>query len=87
MPCYPIKVPGGHGYVCTGRERRKSCVQCGRRADRLCDWKLKGKRAGKTCSRSVCSSCSVQPAPDKDLCPTHARAWDSHPANAQRRTS
>lgn len=86
MPCYPVKIPGGYGIVCTGRKRPKYCVACGARARRLCDWKLAGKKRGKTCSRPICSRCSVQPAPGKDLCPAHAKAWETHPANPRRRT-
>jgi hypothetical protein len=37
----------------------------------LCDWKVDGG----TCSAPICTTCATFPAPNKDLCPTHADAW------------
>lgn len=72
MPCIPTTFPGGgRGFVCTGRQKLKRCA-CGRPGTQLCDWKIGG---GKTCSRPICSSCSMSPAAGKDLCPSHAEAW------------
>lgn len=89
MPCEPIRAQLQDGtpivgVVCTRGVRAKRCVNCGKAADRLCDWKLTGPKAGKTCDRPVCRSCTTRPAPDKDLCPAHARAWASHPTNPNR---
>ena len=39
----------------------------------LCDWKVPLKRG--TCDAAVCVNCSTSPAPNKDLCPTHAKAF------------
>lgn len=72
MPCHHVDLGNGTGaIVCTGRAAR--CA-CGRRADRLCDWKVPTRKSG-TCDKPVCSSCSTKPAPEKDLCPAHARAF------------
>lgn len=70
--------------VCS-RGRPRSCVGCGRPEQRACDWKLtEGRRAGKTCDRAICESCTTRPAPDKDLCPKHAALWATHPKNPRR---
>lgn len=78
MPCKPIIADGKViGIACSRGTRKKKCVECQHfGATRLCDWKLKGKKAGQTCDRSLCDKCSSQPAPDKDLCGAHARLWD-----------
>ena len=77
MPCYSVSTPGGGAIVCTGRVALPRC-SCRRRAERLCDWKLGG---GKTCDEPVCLRCTVSPAPEKDLCPTHAQAWTAWKAS------
>lgn len=73
MPCTPFNVPGvGTGIVCT-RGKPKRC-KCGAVATRLCDWKVPGKKSG-TCDEPLCANCASEPAPGKDLCPTHAAEW------------
>jgi hypothetical protein len=63
--------------MCSRGQRKRKCVSCGRfKATQLCDWKLSGKKAGKTCDRPLCPQCSVVPAPNKDLCPAHAKMWE-----------
>lgn len=85
MPCHEVRTPrGGHGFVCTGRERRRRCVECGRPVAYLCDWKLAGSKKGKTCSRGLCERCAASPGPGKHLCPAHARRWATHPKNPHR---
>ena len=75
MPCHHIDLGNGTGaIVCTGRARIRRCA-CGRPADRLCDWKVPTKKSG-TCDKPVCSQCSTSPAPEKDLCATHAEAFE-----------
>lgn len=62
--------------VCTGRQRRQKCVGCGKPAPLLCDWRVPfTERKTGTCDKPVCDRCTTSPAPDKDLCPTHAIAW------------
>lgn len=71
MPCIPFTVPGGgRGFACMAATRCK----CGRRATRLCDWKAPERPTG-TCDRAMCVRCTTRPAPEKDLCPTHAESW------------
>lgn len=77
MPCSRIRIGGVTAMIC-GSKRIPACVKCGGIADRECDWKT---APGKTCDRPICSSCSVSPAADKDLCPHHAAAWANHPRN------
>lgn len=78
MACVYITLPDGTRAIVCGL-RVKKC-KCGRRADRECDWKVPGKKSG-TCDKPVCSACSVSPAPEKDLCPTHAAMWAVDPRN------
>jgi hypothetical protein len=34
-------------------------------------------RKSGTCDRPICEICTTSPAPEKDLCPEHARAWEA----------
>lgn len=75
MPCRTVAIPGGgHAIVCGPRPPRKRCSVCGNLgATRQCDWKL--KPPPKTCDAWLCERCTHEPAPEKDLCPEHAKAW------------
>ena len=76
MTCTPIKLDNGAtGFVCPRGKRPIRCTQCGKPGDLLCDWKVKGKASG-TCDAPICERCTMSPAPDKDLCPDHAKAFD-----------
>jgi len=86
MSCETFTSPDGTttGFMCNRGGKTLRCANCKRRACRLCDWKLKGPKAGKTCDRPLCATCSVTPimadgtkVKDKDLCPAHARAWEA----------
>ncbi len=71
MTCTPFELPGlGRGFVC-GPTRR---CRCGRPAKLACDWKVPTKKSG-TCDAPICSSCSMSPAPGKDLCAAHTAQW------------
>jgi hypothetical protein len=78
MPCQVDTLPGGQrAIMCGGRSRAPRCVcGSGARAELLCDWKV-DPDTGATCSRPICASCSTVPAPGKDLCPDHAKAWEA----------
>jgi hypothetical protein len=78
MVCQTVTLPGGAtAIVCGPRQKRKRCVKCRGPADLLCDWKTPTeKRPRKTCDRPICAGCSTSPAPDKDLCPDHAVAFE-----------
>jgi len=67
----------GNAIVC-GTRRRQRC-KCGRPAGLLCDWKVDGKRSG-TCDAPICDGCTTSPAPNKDLCPTHAAELEARSA-------
>jgi hypothetical protein len=71
MACDVMRLPGGATAIICSSRRHPRCA-CGRRAPLLCDWKMP---AGGTCDAPICRPCATAPAPDKDLCPTHARAW------------
>lgn len=75
MICQVVSLPnGGSAIVCSGG-RRPRC-KCGGPAPLLCDWKVSGKKSG-TCDAPLCASCTTSPAPNKDLCPEHAREFDA----------
>ena len=75
MPCTNETVTLGDGteiraIVCTRLPR----CGCGNRTTKLCDWKVPSKKSG-TCDKPLCGRCTTSPAPDKDLCPKHAKDW------------
>lgn len=73
MTCEFVTLPSGHrAIVCGPRQRSRKCA-CGGRATLLCDWKIGD---GRTCDADICSNCTTKPAPDKDLCPDHAKAFE-----------
>lgn len=87
MRCSRLDLGGGEvAIICGPRPRRSRCSACGQLSETLlCDWKLHGVKAGKTCDAKVCRSCGREVGPDKHLCPPHARAWDRHPKNPNRK--
>lgn len=79
MVGHPIIVDGVVvGRACS-RVSAKYC-KCGRRASRLCDFELRGKKTGKTCDADLCERCALkvdgQPK-DKDFCLVHARMLEA----------
>lgn len=75
MTCDLIDLPGGgRAIVCSSRKRQR--CECGKSATLLCDWKVPDHRSG-TCDRPICRACATSVAPEKDLCPQHARAFDA----------
>lgn len=81
MKCSRVDLAGIPAIVC-GRTRVPHCVTCRVPAERLCDWKVGN---GRTCDKGICLEHTMSPAPDKDLCPTHAEMWRKH--LAQRETA
>lgn len=77
MTCQRVPLSDGTAaIVCSGRLKR---CGCNRPARLLCDWKVPSRRSG-TCDRPLCARCTHAPAPGKDLCPEHARAWAARQA-------
>lgn len=72
MGCTHVKIGEAHAIVCGKTERCK----CGKRATRLCDFKVPAKKSG-TCDAPLCEDCAIVPAPGKDLCPKHAAQMTS----------
>lgn len=81
MSCNTIDLGGGDfAIVCTrgGARERAKCDFCGVHIHaRLCDFPLRGKKSGRTCSKRMCIQCTkvhetFGEAPI-DLCPPHAR--------------
>lgn len=84
MGCTRTPIPGGVVFSCTrGFDDRVECKFCKTRVREfvLCDWKLKGEKAGQTCDAVMCRRCATKVGEDKDLCPPHARVWDKDPRN------
>lgn len=74
MPCDHVKLPGGgYAIVCSRGRRPKRCSSCGRASSKLCDYPLRGEKAGKTCDLPICDACATHVPPDTDYCPPHAR--------------
>lgn len=78
MACEIVKLENGfRAIVCTRGRRSSPKCSCGRRADFVCDWKI---RPAMTCDAPVCAECAVSPAKDKHICPERAgplRAWQA----------
>lgn len=74
MPCRTINLGNGAtAIVCTRGERSHSCRECGARASKQCDYALRGRASGRTCSVYLCDRCAVVAGAELDYCPTHAR--------------
>lgn len=76
MVCTVVTLPGGQtAIVCGPRPKPKKCgCGSGWPATLLCDWKTPDGPVP-TCDAPICRRCTHVPAPDKDLCPTHAAEW------------
>ena len=74
MTCELVDLGDGRGVaiVCMRGRRRAPCSHCGRHAATLlCDFPLKGKKAGRTCDRKLCPKCAVHLG-EADYCPPHS---------------
>ena len=73
MTCTKIDLPDGFVILCD-RKRRAVCEVCKQRPhEALCDYPLRGAKAGKTCDRKLCRTCAAHVGENADLCPTHAK--------------
>lgn len=82
MTCEHVTLPGGGTAIVCSTRKRQRCTSCGRSASLLCDWKVEGG----TCDQPICARCTTSPAPDKDLCPSHAakfEEWKARKAEEQ----
>lgn len=60
--------------VCRRGQRAKgkcSIQGCTRPHTKLCDFPLKGRKAGHTCDAKLCDEHATHMGPDKDYCPPH----------------
>ena len=76
MPCIPFRTPDGEGgFVCTRGDRKAPCSVpgCHRQHERLCDWKLGPGAKRLTCDAKLCAEHATRIAPERDLCPAHAK--------------
>lgn len=72
------KIPNPHGgmiIACNRGQRLKPCVSpgCTKGGDRLCDFKLRGSKAGQTCDAPVCTGHAHRVSSGVDYCPAHAK--------------
>lgn len=72
MACEHVSLPGGGSAIVCGPRKRKRCTSCGGPASLLCDWKV----GEGTCDEPICARCTTSPAPNKDLCHSHAAAFE-----------
>ena len=82
MTCEHVPVPGGGFAIVCGRFPRRQRCNCGAPATLFCDWILREgeqprSKKSKTCDAPLCANCTLSPAPEKDLCPEHARAFEA----------
>lgn len=82
MSCDVVTLPGGATAIVCSARRRDRCA-CGRPGTLLCDWKVPKRRSG-TCDKPICQECATSPAPGKDLCPSHAEAFEQWKARRGR---
>lgn len=61
----------------------RPCAFCGRLTDVLCDFPLRGKKKGRTCSKRSCERCSSKIGDDLDLCPIHTKLIADHGLGAR----
>lgn len=73
MACEHVQLPDGGSAIVCGRGRKPKCA-CGAPSTLACDWKVPSRQSG-TCDAPLCGKCGTSPAPGKDLCPAHAKAW------------
>lgn len=78
MGCDPFKFKLADGtevtgIACSRGRQSKPCTECGGRSTKLCDFPLRGPKAGKTCDAALCGRCAVKRGADVDYCPPHAR--------------
>ncbi len=82
MTCTVIPVQGGVAIVCSRGQgtRARDCAFCGVNARdyKLCDFPLRGKRAGATCSKPMCGKCATSIGDNRDLCPPHVKMARDH---------
>ena len=81
MICTHVQVGNVHAIVCGSRPSAKRCRQCGKAADRECDFPV---RDGKTCDLPICRRCSSRPSMDVDICPNHRLCLGSLAADKQK---
>lgn len=79
MSCRQIDLgPNASAFICGPKKRRVECAYCkARDAVFLCDYELRGKKAGKTCDGKLCASCATVVGENRHLCPPHRRERDA----------
>jgi hypothetical protein len=63
--------------ICSRNAKKEYCKICGKRATKLCDFPLSGKKEGQTCDAKLCDKCAVQ----VDVVPLPERVRTETPEN------
>jgi hypothetical protein len=65
---------GATAWICTRGPREYCKCGSGLPVSRLCDFELRGRKAGSTCSWKMCERCTTRPeGTESDYCQAHAR--------------
>ena len=70
-------LPGFTMITCRrGRRGRAPCdvAGCGKDHSKLCDFQLRGAKAGETCDAKLCEIHATPVGDGRDYCPAHVRA-------------
>lgn len=72
-PNRPVPVGAGVVLFACSRGRSRHRCSCGADATKQCDYPVVRNGVVVTCDAHVCAKCATNVAPEKDLCPPHAR--------------
>lgn len=73
MACEFRRTDHGAVIVCGTRRKAPPCKMCGKPSTKLCDFPLRGPKAGQTCSIPICDGCATPQGEGIDYCPVHQR--------------
>ena len=62
------------------RSRAKPCSHCGHLGSYLCDFPVTRNHKPATCDKALCGKCRTNIRDGVDLCPMHARVYESRTA-------
>jgi hypothetical protein len=60
-------------FIRTSGQRMKPCKYCGAPGEKLCDYPLRGPKAGQTCDAPMCAKCAYHVPPNSDYCRLHRK--------------
>jgi hypothetical protein len=66
-----LRSPSSDAYGELGARTAAKRCRCGWPATRQCDWTAEASGEMR-CDAAICARCTLEVAPDRDLCPKHA---------------